>query len=102
MHIHGENLGKRFKRNWVFRNLNFQVEPQSCCVLLGSNGSGKSTLAQLILGYSSPNEGKLLFSVNKEEVQREELGLRTSFCAPYSTLYEQLTLQEAIALPPAI
>ncbi|MGB0425216.1 MAG: ABC transporter ATP-binding protein, partial [Flavobacteriales bacterium] len=79
MHIQAENLGKRFKRNWVFRNLSFQVEAQSCCVLLGSNGSGKSTLAQLILGYSSPNEGNLLFTIDNKQVLREDLGLRASF-----------------------
>ena len=96
MFIQAENLGKRFKRNWVFRNLNFNVEPGSCLVLLGNNGSGKSTLAQLLLGYSSANEGSISFSIGNNSIPRENLALKSSFCAPYSELYEQLTLKECL------
>lgn len=96
MRIQAENLGKRFNRNWVFRNLDFHIHPKTCSVLLGSNGSGKSTLALLLMGYSSPSEGSIAFSINEQNLSREEVGHRTSFCAPYSSLYEQLTLKEAI------
>ena len=47
-------------KNFVFRNLNFELVPQHLNVIKGNNGSGKTTLAKLLLGLISPNAGEIL------------------------------------------
>lgn len=51
-----EKLGKRYDR-WLFRNLNFSLEPGDSLVVLGRNGSGKSTLLKILAGLASATEG---------------------------------------------
>jgi ABC-type multidrug transport system ATPase subunit len=57
MRIKLTNLGKRYNREWIFRNLNFQFEPGKHYAITGPNGSGKSTLLQVISGSTIYNEG---------------------------------------------
>lgn len=43
----------------VLKDVNFQIERGSFCVVIGSNGLGKSTLIQLMLGLLQPQSGKV-------------------------------------------
>ena len=47
-------------KNFIFRNLNFELAAQHLNVIKGNNGSGKTTLARLLLGLISPNSGEIL------------------------------------------
>jgi len=53
------NLGKKFNREWIFRNLSLTITEGQKLVILGGNGSGKSTLLQIFAGFVSPSEGRL-------------------------------------------
>ncbi len=44
-------------RRWLFRGLDFAIEPGECVLLTGPSGSGKSTLFKLLLGFALPVEG---------------------------------------------
>ncbi|MBI3239362.1 MAG: ATP-binding cassette domain-containing protein, partial [Flavobacteriia bacterium] len=44
MSITLNNLGKKFNREWIFRNLTLTINSGEKLVILGGNGSGKSTL----------------------------------------------------------
>ncbi|HCM77226.1 MAG TPA: ABC transporter ATP-binding protein, partial [Cytophagales bacterium] len=50
-----ENLGKRFNREWIFKNFNFTFEQGNCYAIVGPNGSGKSTLMQVLWGMVPPS-----------------------------------------------
>ena len=55
--IHVDKLGKRFNREWIFRDLSYTIAPSEKLVVTGSNGSGKSTLLLVLSGYVMSAEG---------------------------------------------
>jgi len=55
-----KNLGFAYSRGqWVFRDLNLELERGDKVCLVGRNGEGKTTLTRLISGDLSPLEGQL-------------------------------------------
>ena len=89
MKIVAEDVGKKFGKNWIFRHLNFEIEPGSCVAITGKNGSGKSTLLQLIGGYLSPSQGRCRYGAH------DTLDLvSVAFVGPYTDLIEEFTLME--------
>ncbi len=92
MKIVAENLGKRFNREWVFRNLNYQFNPGNIYVITGPNGSGKSTLMQVLWGQMLPSSG----SVNYEGIDPTEVFKSVAIATPYMDLIEEFTLTEMI------
>lgn len=91
------NLGKKFNKEWIFRNLNYEIVAGQKLVILGGNGSGKSTLLQVISGFISPNEGSIGFTHNNtEKVEADKIKDLVSFASPYLQLVEDFTLTEMI------
>lgn len=90
------NLGKKFNREWIFRNLSYSINEGQKLVILGGNGSGKSTLLQTIAGFVSPNEGSLSYQLGKQPIKAEDLMLHVSLASPYIQLVEEYTLTELI------
>lgn len=88
------NLGKKFKSEWVFRKLNYQINQSDRLVILGNNGSGKSTLLQMISGYVSYNEGEILYKYAQNPVSDDSVHQHVSFASPYLQLIEEFTLFE--------
>ena len=94
MRINLNKLGKRFNRDWIFRGLSYQFEPNVKCAITGPNGSGKSTLLQIIGGAAIFNEGTLTHEEEQRSIQPEQLYRKISFAAPYLELIEEMTLAE--------
>ncbi|MDX2172290.1 MAG: ATP-binding cassette domain-containing protein [Bacteroidota bacterium] len=93
------NIGKKYNREWIFRNLNYEILANDTLVLLGGNGSGKSTLLQIISGFISPNEGELVFSQKLKDADQQSSIINPkliSFASPYIQLIEDFTLIETI------
>lgn len=115
-----ENIGKRFGRDWIFRNLNYEFFGNNKYVILGKNGTGKSTLLQIIAGSISFNEGNIFYKNNtyspsaphkvtesvfqrtdcsdkvRSPIKSDLLATAYSFSAPYLELFEEMTWREAI------
>lgn len=91
-------IGKKFYRNWVFRNISFQLEQGQRLLLTGPNGSGKSTLIRILAGQMAPTEGKTHFTAGKRLLDYESYYSQLSWAAPWQDLYNDLTLTEAIHL----
>ena len=96
MKIELKNVGKRFREDWVFRNLNFSFSINDNYVVLGRNGSGKSTLLQIISGMTLPSEGEVVYSISGEKLDPVQIYKDTTYAAPYVELFEQLTLNEML------
>lgn len=57
-----ENLGFRYGPHdpFIFRNVNFTVDPGDCVALTGRSGAGKTTLAKVVVGLLPATEGRVL------------------------------------------
>ncbi|MGV3546794.1 MAG: ABC transporter ATP-binding protein [Pedobacter sp.] len=95
MQIILENLGRRFNREWIFRDINYVFSKGQQYAILGPNGSGKSTLLSVLLGNLTPSEGKLTYR-DEKEILPENIFSAISLAAPYLDLIEEFTLQETI------
>jgi ABC-2 type transport system ATP-binding protein len=52
------NLFFRYgNKEWLFKDLNFELKPGRICGLLGKNGVGKTTLLRIVAGLVFPKEG---------------------------------------------
>jgi ABC-type multidrug transport system ATPase subunit len=91
-----ENIGRRFNREWIFRNIDFQFEQGLSYAVLGPNGSGKSTLLQLIAGSLTPSAGSIEYLVQGFPISTERIFGEISMTAPYLELIEELSLVEHI------
>ena len=91
-----ENIGRRFNREWIFKEINYTFETGQSYAILGANGSGKSTLLQLICGNLTPSAGTISYSLNDKPVDIETVFQQISLAAPYIELIEEFTLQEMI------
>ncbi|MDP3556343.1 MAG: ABC transporter ATP-binding protein [Bacteroidota bacterium] len=90
------NLGKNFNKEWIFRNLSYQINPNDKVVILGGNGSGKSTLLQVISGFITENEGDVIYKLNDKIIPVDKIKNYISFASPYIHLIEEFTLTEMI------
>jgi ABC-type multidrug transport system ATPase subunit len=91
-----QNIGKRYRLEWVFRNIDYCFEKNGRYALLGSNGSGKSTLMKVLSGHLSPSKGSIQFEQNGTTIPTDQVYRQISYAAPYIDLIEELTLEEAI------
>ncbi len=97
MKITLQNLGKRYRLEWVFRGIDYCFEQGGRYAVLGSNGSGKSTLMKVLSGHLSPSKGSIAFEHEGKKTVGEQVYRQVGYAAPYIDLIEELTLEEAIA-----
>jgi len=92
------NAGKRFNRDWIFRNINQEFIAGSAYAITGPNGSGKSTLLQVIGGAMIMSEGKAKYELSgkQSEIEVDKAFQYISIAAPYLELIEEMTLQEML------
>lgn len=96
MKIKMSKTGKRFNREWIFRNADLEFNSSTSYAITGPNGSGKSTLLQCIGGMLQLSEGKIQYEDpgKASELKDEEVYKQISFCAPYLDVIEEMTLTE--------
>jgi ABC-type multidrug transport system ATPase subunit len=58
------SIAKRFKREWILKNVSLDFEEGQTYAVSGPNGSGKSTLLRILAAYLTPSKGQIRFSVN--------------------------------------
>ncbi|UKT63507.1 ABC transporter ATP-binding protein [Pedobacter mucosus] len=95
MKISLNKAGRRFNKEWVFRNLTAEFISGNSYAILGPNGSGKSTLLSVLNGSLIPSEGALSYADDKE-IAVEDIYQYISFAAPYLELIETFSLTEII------
>ena len=96
MKITVENLGKRFNREWIFRNVSYTFESGHTYAIVGPNGSGKSTLLQILWGQLPPSLGSLRYTQDRLTIPIDEIFSYLSIAAPYQELIEEFTLEEMV------
>ena len=94
MNIEVTGLGKKFQRNWIFRNLDYHFQSSKSYAVTGHNGSGKSTFLQVLVGFIPANEGDVAFKKDDAVITPEESIIHFDIITPYLELVEEFTLDE--------
>jgi ABC-type multidrug transport system ATPase subunit len=95
MQIELNNVGKRFNREWIFRNLTYTFDSEKKYAITGNNGSGKSTLLQIIAGAVMHSEGTIEYKSEKpSQITNDIVHQHLSIAAPYLELIEEMTANE--------
>ena len=90
------DLSKRFNREWIFRNLNYQFRSGNTYAITGPNGSGKSTLLQVVWGQVPQTNGTIRYERANLEIPLTETFRSISIATPYMDLIEEFTLHEIL------
>ena len=90
------NLGKRYNRDWIFRNLQTEFLRDTSCAILGHNGSGKSTLIQILAGSMVQSDGEIVYESEGHQIGQEHIYKYISYSAPYLELIEEFSFAEAV------
>lgn len=90
-----EGIGKKYNRDWIFKNVHTTFSTGTSYAILGPNGSGKSTLLKIISGHLIPSEGKIKYLIEKE-IEQNDIYKYISYSAPYIELIEEYTVREQI------
>ncbi len=96
MKITLSEVGKRYNRDWIFKNVTYSFQTGEAYVILGSNGSGKSTLLQLIAGNQVQSTGLIEYHLNDKTIPAEKIFPYISFASPYLELIEEYSLSEIL------
>lgn len=94
--IQVEQVGKKYRREWIFRRVDLTLNAGTSYTFVGPNGSGKSTLLQLLTGSLPLTEGKLIYTINGNMLESDDWFRHISLAAPYLELIEELTLDELL------
>ncbi len=97
MQILLEKVSKRYRFDWIFKNLTYRFQPGERYAILGPNGSGKSTLLKVLSGHTTPGKGTMIWEqTDGSAIEAGQLYRHVSYMAPYIELIEEMTLREAI------
>jgi ABC-type multidrug transport system ATPase subunit len=96
MTITADQIGKKYRREWIFRRVDLTLTAGRSYTFVGPNGSGKSTLLQLLAGSLPATEGTLTYSLNGQTLDPDNWFRQVSLAAPYLELVEELTLDELL------
>jgi len=97
LQIKVENLGKRFRSDWIIKGMTLDIPSGSRIAITGPNGSGKSTLLRMLSGYLTPTKGKVTYAIQAKPLDIENWYAHLTYAAPYVEIIEEFTLREALS-----
>lgn len=96
VHIQIDNIGKRFRYEWIFKGINTAFDNNEPTAILGQNGAGKSTFMKILSGQLTPSVGSIVFSEGDTKIEADRVFEYLSYAAPYIDLIEEYSLREMI------
>ena len=94
--ISGQSLAKRFKRNVIFKNIDFTITTGESLAITGANGSGKSTLLKITAGLLSPSKGLVTYKNSETKIEPFRRTDYFGYVSPDMNPYPDLTVVENI------
>ena len=89
-----KNLGKRFKDEWVLKDINLEVNPGEIVGLVGPNGAGKTTLLNIIAGVWLPSQGSVEIGGINATDKRSQVNQILGYIPDIPFMYPKLTGRE--------
>ena len=86
MRIELHQAGKRYNRDWIFKQLDYVFTTGSYAIT-GNNGSGKSTLLQTVAGYIGPSKGSITYQYHGNIIAPENVFNYISMATPLSLIH---------------
>jgi ABC-type multidrug transport system ATPase subunit len=94
MQIQLQQVGKKFNKEWIFKNIDFTFYNTNSYAIVGKNGSGKSTLLQVIAGATNCSTGKISYTINNHLINENDIFSHVAIAAPYIEIIEEMTATE--------
>lgn len=93
MKIELQQVGKKFRKQFVFKNLTCTINSGEKWVILGENGSGKSTLLKVISSAVAPSVGTINYFVSggPNAIPTEDVPTNITMATPYMDLIEEFS-----------
>lgn len=87
-------LSKRYGTHLAVKNVNFNIEKGEVIGFLGPNGAGKSTIMNILTGYLSMTQGKVLIDGFDVVEYPEEAKRRIGYLPEFPPLYMDMKVRE--------
>lgn len=94
--INVTGLSKRYGTNLAVKDVNFNIEKGEIIGFLGPNGAGKSTIMNILTGYLSMTQGKVLIDGYDITEYPEEAKKRIGYLPEIPPLYTDMKVREFI------
>jgi len=101
--IEVKNLKKSFNGKTILNDVNVQMKPGQCNLIIGASGSGKTVFMKCLVGLFQPDSGAVLYngqdftkmSLEQKKEIRKEIGMLFQG----SALFSSMTVEENIIFP---
>lgn len=97
-----EHLSHKYSRDWVIRDISFDIEKVGIMGLLGSNGAGKSTTMNILCGVLNQTEGNVRINGIDIREKPEDAKKLLGFLPQSAPLHLELTVEEYLTYCAAI
>ena len=98
--IEVRNLSKKFDKNIVLQDINFDLCEGESLAIIGASGSGKSVLLKNIIGLLKPDKGSIkinnIETINLSRAKKESLILDLGITFQHGALFDSLKIWENV------
>ncbi len=98
-----QNVSISFDENSVLKNVSFFVDQGETAVIMGRSGVGKSVSLKLLMGFLTPDEGRIIVAgqdvAGWTEKQFAVIRERVTMVFQSGALFDSLTVAENVAFP---